>query len=279
MTDYLGGESGLPRNYWANTSHNDIIRTFVGDKTLKSVPGKFEALMNGGTIRQTLVDDLTYEGLAAKGAGSAMDAKKREDSFWSILLMTGYLTKADPDQDGATVDLKIPNKEIAALFQSAVVDHFTATLDRHILRGMMEALWKGDDRTASKLISDLLWKTISYNNYHEDFYHAFLTGIFTGLEYNLKTDREYGLGRPDIVLLDDDNRRALVIEAKMAKKAEKSENIEDNLERACADALQQIADQRYADGVALEGYEDIICYGIGFSGKRVMVKKLCQATV
>ena len=38
-----------------------------------------------------------------------------EDNLWSVLLMTGYLTKSDPDEDGNTVSLKIPNKEIAGI--------------------------------------------------------------------------------------------------------------------------------------------------------------------
>ena len=249
-----------PKNYWANTSHNAILRSFVGDKELKAVPDKFETLMNGGAIRQTVVDSLTYEALN----GSS------EDELWSILLMTGYLTKAragDEEDDAGELELRIPNKEIASLFQTAVVDNFKAGLDRTKLHEMMEALWSGDEIAASTLISDFLWNTVSYNNYHEDYYHAFLAGIFTGLGYSPASDRERGLGRADIELKDRPNRRALIIEAKKA-------GSEKGMEKACDEALEQIAARKYAQDSGLRGYKTIICYGVSFFEKEAMVKRL-----
>lgn len=266
VEDYLGRESGLPRNYWANTSHNDTIRAFVGDESLKSVPGKFEILLNGGTIRQTLVDDLTYEVLEPRALDSPAALRRREDSFWSLLVMAGYLTKADPAQKGGTVDLKIPNREIEAIFQSAVVDQFIVTLDRGRLHDLMESLWAGDDEAASRSLSDLLWRTISYNNYHEDYYHAFLAGIFAGYGYSPESDKERGLGRPDIELKDRDRRRALIIETKKA-------DSEGAMEGACDRGLQQIAERRYAEDSGLRGYRVLRC-GIAFFEKMARVKSL-----
>ena len=51
-----------------------------------------------------------------------------EQNLWSVLLMTGYLTKADPAEDGETASLKIPNMEIAGIFRQAVVSHFKPLL-------------------------------------------------------------------------------------------------------------------------------------------------------
>ena len=65
-----------------------------------------------------MTDQLTYDLL-----------HESEQNLWSILLMTGYLTKADPEEEGDTVTLKIPNAEIAGLFQEAVVSLFKDTLD------------------------------------------------------------------------------------------------------------------------------------------------------
>lgn len=78
--------------------------------------------------------------------------------------------------------------------------------------------WKNtshsDEQSAAKVISDLLWKTISYNDYHKDYYHAFLAGAFVGLGYDVAFNKEKGPGRPDILLKDKVNRRAIIIEAK-----------------------------------------------------------------
>ena len=140
---------------------------------------------------------------------------------------------------------------------------FRDTIDNAKQRTMMEALWGGDEAAASKAVSDLLWKTISYNDYHEDYYHAFLAGIFTGLGYEVESNKEKGLGRPDILLKDDDNRRAIIIEAK--KSASRAD-----MEADCGRTLEQIDTRKYAEG--LYGYTQVLCYGIAFFQKEALVR-------
>lgn len=246
-------ENAKPKNYWKNTSHNGILLTFVKRTDFK-VRGKFEILMNGGTITQTISDELTYDTLHSS-----------EDNLWSVILMTGYLTKADAGEEGETVRLKIPNREIASIFEDTVVKLFQDTMDDNCRKDMIEALWRGDEREASEAISNLLWKTISYNDYHEDYYHAFLAGAFVGLGYEVESNKEKGLGRPDIFLKDDDNRRVIIIETKRSKK-------EDNLDQDCDRAVNQILSKKYAEG--LYGYTQILCYGIAFFQKEARVKRV-----
>lgn len=246
-------ENAKPKNYWKNTSHNGILLTFVKRTDFK-VRGKFEILMNGGTITQTISDELTYDTLHSS-----------EDNLWSVILMTGYLTKADAGEEGETVRLKIPNREIASIFEDTVVKLFQDTMDENCRKDMIEALWRGDEQEASEAISNLLWKTISYNDYHEDYYHAFLAGAFVGLGYEVESNKEKGLGRPDIFLKDDDNRRVIIIETKRSKK-------EDNLDQDCDRAVSQILSKKYAEG--LYGYTQILCYGIAFFQKQARVKRV-----
>ena len=245
-------KTAKPKNYWKNTSGNGIIRDFVARKEFQ-VKHKFETLMNGGTITQTISDELTYDSL-----------HETEDNLWSVLLMTGYLTKADPDEEGNTVSLKIPNAEIASIFQDTVVKHFSDHVNDAEQKKMMAALWAGDEKGASQAISDFLWQTISYMDYHEDYYHAFLAGIFVGRGYAVESNKERGFGRPDIKLIDDDNRRALIIEAKKSDSASK-------MEHDCDEALKQIVDREYAKG--LDAYQ-VTSYGIAFYQKSALVKKL-----
>lgn len=246
-------ENAKPKNYWKNTSHNGILLTFVKRTDFK-VRGKFEILLNGGTITQTISDELTYDTLHSS-----------EDNLWSVILMTGYLTKADAGEEGETVRLKIPNREIASIFEDTVVKLFQDTMDENCRKDMIEALWRGDEQEASEAISNLLWKTISYNDYHEDYYHAFLAGAFVGLGYEVESNKEKGLGRPDIFLKDDDNRRVIIIETKRSKK-------EDNLDQDCDRAVNQILSKKYAEG--LYGYTQILCYGIAFFQKEARVKRV-----
>ena len=248
----LRRENARPKNYWKNTSSNSVIKEFVGRF---KVSGKFETLMNGGTITETISDELTYDIL-----------HETEQNLWSVLLMTGYLTKADPDAEGDTVALKIPNTEIAGIFQEAVAVHFKESLDVSQQEALMDALWAGDAETASRIMSDLLWKTISYMDYHEDYYHAFLAGLFVGRGYETASNKERGLGRPDLQLSDVDNRRAIIIEAKKSDSAAQ-------MEKDCNDALKQIVDQGYAKNLNA-GFETILCYGISFFQKSALIKKL-----
>lgn len=248
-----------PQNYWEHTSGNDAIKAFF-DLDDIDVSDKFEVLLNGGSIAETVTNALTYDRAYAS-----------EGNLWSILLMTGYVTTVRredgfADEDRFEAELRIPNREIAGIFQSAVVDRFNRTLDQTKQRALMDALWEGDAQRASELLSDFLWHTISYMDYHEDYYHAFIAGIFVGRGgYAVQSNRERGLGRPDIDLRDKKNRRAIVIEAKKADSAAR-------MERCCDEALNQIRTGEYAKH--LDGYNQVLCYGIAFFQKKALVKKL-----
>ena len=240
-----------PKNYWKNTSHNGILLTFV-KRTDFDVADKFEKLLNGGVIKQAISDELTYDTLHSS-----------EDNLWSVLLMTGYITKADPEEDDNAVSLKIPNKEITSIFEDTVVKYFNETVDTDSINELLNSLWDSNEEHATKILSELLWNTISYNDYHEDYYHAFLAGVFVGRGYSVESNKEKGLGRPDIFLKDRRNRRAIIIEAKKSNK-------ESDMDKDCDKAIKQIIDEKYAEGIS--GYEQILCYGVAFYQKQAKIK-------
>jgi len=190
-----------------------------------------------------------------------------EDNLWSLLLMTGYLTKADPDAEGSPVELRIPNKEISNIFEETVVQYFNDSLarDRSKQKELMEALWKGDEETASRRMTDILFDTISYHDYHENYYHAFLTGIISGLGYAVRSNQENGLGRSDIAVRDRLNRRGMLLEAK------KSDRMED-MEKNALEGKQQIINRDYLRG--FEGFDSVVCYGISFFQKKALIRRL-----
>ncbi|MBR1479193.1 MAG: PD-(D/E)XK nuclease domain-containing protein, partial [Lachnospiraceae bacterium] len=92
-------------------------------------------------------------------------------------------------------------------------------------------------------------------------------GVFVGRGYEVESNKESGLGRPDILLKDRRNRRAIIIESKKSKKKE-------DLDKDCDKAIKQIIDEKYDEG--LYGYEQILCYGISFFQKQAMVKLLTK---
>ena len=255
VSSLLRNRKAKLKNYWKNTSHNGILLTFV-ERTEFDVSDKFEALLNGGIIEQTISDELTYNTL-----------HESEDNLWSVLLMTGYLTKADSEADGETVDLKIPNTEIANIFEETVVKRFNnaLALDRTRQQALMKALWESEEEKASEIMTDILFDTISYHDYHENYYHAFMTGIISGLGYAVKSNQENGLGRTDVDVRDKRKKRGMILEAKKSDK-------EEDMGKDALDGKQQIIDMEYLRG--FKGFDSVICYGISFFQKKALVKKL-----
>lgn len=250
-----------PGNYWRNTSHNGIIRSFI-DRTDLFVNDKFEILLSGGCIQEKICEDLTYDMLHSS-----------EENFWSVLYLTGYLTQADSNEyDGEFFSeerktcLKIPNEEIKTIFADAVAVWFTDTMKLWDRAELFNAFWNGEETKVTGLVTDILFDTISYFDYKEDYYHAFLAGIFAGAGYAVESNHEHGLGRPDIVIRDRKKRRVIIIEVKHSRN-------EKDMEKDSREALDQIEIKKYADQF-LRGYREVVCYGAAFFEKECIIKKI-----
>ena len=254
LQDLQFDPSKKPVSYWKNTSDNAIIRSFI-DYSGPSISKKLELLLSGGYIIQTIEEDLTYDYLHSS-----------EDNLWSILYLTGYLTRVReiPASDGALA-LTIPNAEVQEIFRSTIQKWFKDSSQTWNRQAMFQALWAGDSETLTKEIGKLLRKTISYHDYKEDFYHAFLAGILASFHYSVESNREHGEGRSDIVVYDEENSCVVIFEAKVAKSP-------DELPKACDAALRQIEARQYVEDFRDE-YDEILCYGIAFYKKRCLVKR------
>ena len=243
-----------PASYWRNTSDNAIIRSFI-DYAGENIHEKMETLLAGGYIIQKIREDLTYDYLHAS-----------EENLWSILYSTGYLTQVRGEElPPDTAALMIPNAEIRQIFETTVQEWFDDSARKENRTALFDAVWSGDIETLTEEMNELLRKTISYHDYKEDFYHAFLAGIFTGAGYSVDSNRERGEGRSDVVVRNSSKGRVALFEAKYAKTL-------DGLEASCDAALQQIEDRQYAKDFA-DDYDDILCYGIAFYKKRCLVQK------
>ena len=205
-----------PISYWKNTSDNAIIRSFI-DYAGSNITKKLETLMSGGCIVQRVDENLTYDYLHSS-----------EDNLWSLLYLTGYLTKArETDFRGELPDgmvaLMIPNAEIKEIFETTVTKWFDDSARKWNRNCLFAAVWNGDSEQITKEMNALLRRTISYHDYREDFYHAFLAGIFTGAGYMVDSNKEHGEGRSDVVVYDSINGRVAIFEAKYTKALENLE--------------------------------------------------------
>ena len=247
-----------PESYWKNTSDNAIIRSFI-DYAGTNITKKMEALLAGDYIIQTIDENLTYDYLHSS-----------EENLWSILYLTGYLTRARESElhvqiPEGTVALQIPNTEIKEIFETTVIKWFSDNAKNWNRNALFQAVWNSDVESLTVEMNTLLRKTISYHDYKEDFYHAFLAGIFTGAGYAVESNKEHGEGRSDIVVYDSVNGQVAVFEAKTSKTMEA-------MSRDCEDAIRQNDDRMYAKEYEDE-YDHILCYGISFFKKRCLVKE------
>ena len=255
LSAVLKNKKSKPKNYWAGTSSNSILDDFVNHSKIDASE-KFEKLLNGGTIIEDILEEITYDHIA-----------ESETNLWSILLMTGYVSKADKEDDEeeeGKVRLRIPNAEIADLFKNAVVDRFKRTLDASDVDAFVTAMWNKDEQTASEMLTEILWNSISYYDYAESYYHGMLNGIFTSRGFVPDSNVEAGLGRLNLRIRDQGKRSAILMEFKRSEEKE-------NLDADCDKAIAQIFENGY-DKKLPEGYEHQLIYGIAFYAKMAKVK-------
>ena len=262
LCDLQRNPEAKPDSYWKNTSDNAIIRSFI-DYAGSSITKKLETLLAGGYIVEQIDESLTYDYLHSS-----------EENLWSILYLTGYLTTVREEDLSTSVPdglsaLAIPNAEIQEIFETTVMKWFSDSAKTWSRQILFDAVWKNDCELLTQEMNKLLRKTISYHDYKEDFYHAFLAGIFAGAGYSVESNKEHGEGRSDIVVSDIVNGRVAVFEVK------KSDALAD-LVSDCEAALAQIDDRMYAKEFE-DDYDEVLCYGISFFKKRCLVKGInCQ---
>lgn len=248
-------------NYWKDTSHNSIIKQFVGKEGM-NVNDKFETLLSGGSIKAKLTEDSTYDFENAT-----------ENDFWSILYFTGYLTinrnaAADAASGDGCIFLNIPNEEIRTIFGDSIAEWFRETIGIKAAERseMFTAWWNGNEKAVTEAVSIILNDVISYYDYNENYYHAFMAGLFSGAGYLLSSNDENGIGRSDVIVKDRKTRKVIIIEIKHS-------HSEDQMEKDCQKALQQIDLKKYASKY-LNGYKTVQCYGAAFFQKKCLIRKV-----
>lgn len=257
--DLRDGSAVMPQNYWVNTSSNDIIRSFV-KKANQTARNEIELLIDGGSIKKELHQELTYRDLDAD-----------LDHLWSILFTTGYLTRRGVQEDGRS-ELVIPNREIRWIFVQQIRKWFQEETqsDRGMLETFCRAFQEHDVPAIEEGFNAYLKKTISIRDtsvkkeMKENFYHGILLGLFGYMnDWTVRSNAESGEGYSDIMIENASLGTGIVIELKYAENAA--------FDAACREALQQIRDRKYVDTLVQDGIGTIYCYGIACYKKRCKV--------
>ena len=247
-----------PENYWANTSGNDLVRRLL-KKADQTTRDEIEELINGSNIVKEIRQELTYR-----------DVEDSIENIWSVLYSTGYLTQRSR-LPGRKMELALPNREVKELFISLVKDWFQemTLADSEKINRFCAAFPAQDAAAIQDMLSDYLWDSISVrdtavrSDMKENFYHGMVLGLLRSQgNWLIRSNAETGEGYSDISVCTPD-RTGIVIELKYAD--------DGNLEASCEEALKQIEDKKYAEGLKRRGMKIIIRYGIAFCKKDCMV--------
>lgn len=256
--ELLADPGAEPENYWANTSGNDLIRRLL-KKANQSTKSDVEQLINGETITKTIRQELTYR-----------EVEDSIDNIWSVLYSTGYLT-CRRRVPGKRMKLALPNREVRELFIDLVKDWFEeiTQADSGKISRFCAAFPSGDTDTIQEMLGNYLWDSISVRdtavrrNMKENFYHGMLLGLLQSQDsWLVKSNAEAGEGYSDISIQTPD-KIGIIIELKYTD--------DGNLEAACKEALEQIEEKKYAEGLKRRGMKKVIKYGIAFCGKECLV--------
>lgn len=236
--------------FWANSSGNDIVYSYIkrADETLKN---EFECLVQGKSVEKEIHQELTYR---------EMDDI---ENIYSFMLYTGYLKAVRETENG--YQLVIPNREVREIFEQSFRQYFKEYVKDK--KGLFVAyLRRGETDEAQKLLNEMLLSSVSFYDNYEAFYHGFIVGLLSG--YLVESNRESGDGRFDIAILSND-----VFETMVVLECKHSDHLKD-LAEDCEDAVDQIKNQRYLEGLQAKGYANVVGYGISFYKKNCMMKKV-----
>ena len=254
--DHVPNHDKLPKPYWSNTSSNSIIKDLVyeADETVKE---ELDLLIKGGTIEKQVHEDITYD-----------DIHESKDNLWNFLFFTGYMRKESERAEANRIlmTMRIPNIEISLIYQDQISSWFEGIAKKADRSSLYKAIRERDCEKMGDYLTDLLEQSISTFDSRESFFHGFFLSLLYGFpRYRVKSNREEGAGRPDIVLFP--NRPAdpaYIFELKVRKKF-------NEMAGGLEEAYKQIRERKYEEGILDEGYAGAISFGVCFCKKSCIV--------
>jgi hypothetical protein len=250
--------------YWVRTSGNELIKEQFAQKGV-FFQEDFETLLLGASITKFIDEGLAFTSL-----------KNSKEAVWSLLLFSGYLTFAEfPDLSRTRLSCKliIPNQEVLFLFQDMIQEYLSDTFSTS-MPALLTDLIAGNVKAFSRKFEELIMSIFSSHDVPKEeperVYHAFVLGLLSSLEeenYEIKSNRESGLGRYDVCLFPKNPERlGLLLEFKKAKEQET------DLQTLADSAIAQIETLHYVTELKSRGVSKILALGMAFQGKKVVIQ-------
>lgn len=257
--------NGKLQLYWVNTSDNNLIKNVLA-RANKEIKKELEILLVGEPLKKEINEGFVFS-----------DIERDPEALWSLLLFSGYVTYSDLsiNKYGQNVcSLTIPNNEIRSLYTILLQSIFKESLANTTITSMLVALQKGDVERFSNILQEFVLTSMSYYDFSEaepeKSYHLFILGILVFLNdsYHIRSNRESGYGRYDLMLIPKDtNLSGIIFEFKRAD-SDKSRDLEKSVQYA----LDQAHQRSYVQELHAQGIDHVLIYAIAFHGKKLLMK-------
>lgn len=250
---------GQPQPYWGHTSGNVLLGELL--KQTDSVQeDNLLRLIQGECVTAVLTENTIYP-----------EVTDNPDALYTILVLAGYLKIVSRRLviDTWVYVLAIPNREVRSIYRNEILSRLSPGRTTSYLMTTMESLMAGNGTAFAKGLQDILMKVASvYDTANrETFYHGLLLGMTTLLvpEYEVKSNRESGLGRYDLAIYPThEGQCGVILEFKAAGSS-------DELLKKAQEARRQIDEKGYETDFKARGVTKVLKYGIAFYGKRVVL--------
>ncbi len=253
-----------PDNYWITSTSSDVVKEYIGFLK-EDIRQQLQDLVDRKTIEVSINNSMNYDDLKLHDP----------DDFFSLLVHTGYLTAVgNPSKNNYIV--KIPNEEILNCFESNIKkvfdDNLTSGPDKKAEK-LASGFLEGNTSSVTAILNSLLTSYVSIRDLAtkskpENFYHGFMSGIFTVSEKwvkEYKSNFEAGDGYADISFRNSDKTKVAILELK-------SSPSEKDMKVVAQKALLQIEEKQYAkEFLELPTVQSIETYGIAFFNKQCYI--------
>ena len=266
ILNFLNSEDRQLQPFWIDSSSNDLVRDLILNGPI-SLRESVETLLRGESIRSALPENIVLRDIAAT-----------EENIWSLLTFSGYLKALNPRQEHTRIlyDLSIPNMEVLSFYEDTIQVWLRRQIGDHRLQQLLKALLQEDIAGFEQYLAEMVQTVLSYHDTSGDeperVYHAFVLGLLVNLgsQYQVRSNRESGYGRYDMMLTPKDARQTgFVFEFKKVNlKYDKTPKT------AMKSALKQIQDKHYALELRQSGVHKILGIGVVVHKKKIWVESV-----